>query len=70
MTGHRMAVLVLLAAWAWCAWQAVHEQAWPIVALCVVCAAVTAVAGWPRLPGEEPATGPDLTHPGDEPEVT
>ena len=47
MTGHRVAVVVLLAAWAWCASQAVHEQAWPLVALCVACAAVTAVAGWP-----------------------
>lgn len=47
VTGHRVAVAVLLAAWAWCAWQAVHEHAWPLAALCVACAAVTAAVGWP-----------------------
>ena len=70
MTLHRAWTLILVAAWVWCGIEAARIPAWPIVVLCAVCGGVTVAAGWPRLPGEEPATGPDLTHPGDEPEVT
>ena len=52
MTAHRVAVVVLLAAWAWCAWQAATVDAWGLTVLCVACAAVTAVAGWPTGPTE------------------
>ena len=66
MTAYRAAVVVLVAAWAWVAWQAVTVDAWPLAVLCVVCGVVTAAAGWPDPPTETSAdVERRLAHPVD-----
>lgn len=66
MTAHRVAVAVLVAAWVWCAWQAVTLGAWPLAVLCVACAVVTVAAGWPDPPTETSAdVERRLAHPVD-----